>query len=280
MASTLIRLAQADIDSLSVAAWRVTLASLILAPFALTLRREEFRSFTRREWTLAIAAGLFLAIHFAAWISSLALTSVVASLALVSTSPLFVGIIGYFFLGERFSRSMVLGMLLAMVGSVAIGAGDAGGGTHHLLGDGLALLGGLAAAGYFTLGQRLRERLSLLGYVFPVYATAAVVLMAVSLASYLFVEGGTLAGFGARLSGYAPVTWLWLLLLAIFPQIIGHSSLNWALRHLPAAYISLSVLAEPVSSTLIAWVVLQESPTWSALLGGILILLGLFVAGR
>jgi len=229
---------------------------------------------------LAIAAGLFLAIHFAAWISSLALTSVVASLALVSTSPLFVGIIGYFFLGERFSRSMVLGMLLAMVGSVAIGAGDAGGGTHHLLGDGLALLGGLAAAGYFTLGQRLRERLSLLGYVFPVYATAAVVLMAVSLASYLFVEGGTLAGFGARLSGYAPVTWLWLLLLAIFPQIIGHSSLNWALRHLPAAYISLSVLAEPVSSTLIAWVVLQESPTWSALLGGILILLGLFVAGR
>ncbi len=280
MASTLIRLAQADIDSLAVAAWRLTLAAVILAPFALTLRREELRSLTRTEWRLALASGLFLALHFAAWVSSLALTSVAASLVLVSTSPLFVGVLAYFFLGEKLSRGMVAGMLLAVVGSAIIAVEDMNSGTHHLNGDLLALVGAIGAAGYFLIGKRLRSRLSLLGYVFPVYAIAALALMAGLILSRLIMPGGSLAGVGAALAGYGPATWLWLLLLALFPQIIGHSSLNWALRHLPATYISLSVLAEPVSSTLLAWMVLQEEPTLSAVAGGVLVLIGLLVAGR
>lgn len=280
MASTLIRLAQADIDSLAVAAWRVTLAAVILAPFALTLRREELRNLTRTEWWLALASGLLLAMHFAAWISSLALTSVAASLVLVSTSPLFVGVMAHFFLGERISRNMVWGMLLAVAGSVIIAVEDMNSGAHHLNGDLLALVGAVGAAGYFLIGKRLRSRLSLLGYVFPVYSIAALALMAGWIASRLLAPGGSPAALWADLAGYGPSTWLWLLLLALFPQIIGHSSLNWALRHLPATYISLSVLAEPVSSTLLAWMVLQEEPTLSAVAGGVLILIGLLMAGR
>jgi len=267
-ASTFIRLAQADIDSLAVAAWRLTLAAGILAPVALLTRRDELRSLSRREWLLALGAGLLLALHFAAWITSLALTSVAASVVLVTTSPFFVGGIAHLFLGEKLSRPLLLGMSVALAGSVIIGLGDAGGGAHRLTGDLLALVGALAAAGYFVIGRRLRRRLSLVGYVFPVYGTAAIALLLMASLAH------------APLSGYGESTWLWLLLLALIPQLLGHSSLNWALGHLPATYVSLSVLGEPLGSILLAWIVLSESPTASAVCGGALIMAGLVIAGR
>lgn len=267
-ASTLIRLAQADIPPLAVAAWRLTLASLILAPVTLATKRQELRGLTRKEWGYVLIGGVVLAVHFAAWITSLALTSVAASVVLVTTSPLFVGIIAYLFFKEPISRSLALGMVLALIGSIIIGIDDVGVGTHRLTGDLLALVGALAAAGYFLVGRRLRAGLSLLGYVFPVYGTAAVVLVIFALVA------------GVPLSGYAPSTWGWLLLLALIPQIVGHSSLNWALRHLPVTYVSLSVLAEPIGSALLAWWILNERPTLASVMGGTLILSGLVVAGR
>jgi len=265
-ASTLIRLAQTHVDSLALAAWRLTLASLILAPFVLTTRRRELGGMGRREWTLALGAGLLLALHFGTWITSLALTSVAASVVLVTTYPLFVGLASHLFLQEHLSRSMVAGLIIATVGSAVIGLGDLGQGTHRLLGDLLALSGALAAAGYFLIGRQLRARLSLLGYVFPVYATAAAALLIAALFS------------GAALSGYPTSTWLWMLLMALVPQIVGHSSLNWALRHLSATYVTLAVLGEPVGSSLLAWLVLGELPTLPAVIGGGLTLAGIFVA--
>jgi drug/metabolite transporter (DMT)-like permease len=267
-ASTFIRLAQGSMASLAVAAWRLTLASLILAPPALTTRRAEWRTLPRRAWGLLLAAGVILAAHFYLWISSLALTSVAASVVLVTTNPLFVGVISHLFLGERLTRRTVLGMGIAILGSAVIGLGDAQQGTHHLTGDLLALLGAVAVAGYMLIGRRLRARLSLLGYIFPVYGTAALVLMTLAVLT------------GTRLGGYPARTWLWLLLVAVIPQIVGHSALNWALGHLPATYVALSVLAEPVGSTLLAWLVLDETPPRAALLGGALVLTGLVVASR
>lgn len=267
-ASTFIRLAQADIPSLAVAAWRLTLASVILAPITLATRRAELRALSRREWLLAGLGGVVLAGHFAAWITSLALTSVAASVVLVTTSPLFVGLITHLFFHEPLAPRTWGGMALALAGSVIIGLDDVGVGVHGLTGDLLALVGALAAGVYFLIGRRLRARLSLLAYVFPVYAIAAAVLMLVALVARV------------PLTGYAPSTWLWLLLLALIPQIVGHSSLNWALRHLPVTFVSLSVLAEPIGSTLLAWWVLAEPPTWVAVLGGMLVLAGLFVARR
>lgn len=267
-ASTFIRLAQGTVHPLAVAAWRLTLASLILLPVALATRREELRSLDRREWGLALGAGCLLAIHFATWITSLALTSVAASVVLVSTHPLFVGVISHLFLRERLNRPTVVGLVIALVGSTIIGLGDVGRGSHRLVGDLLALAGGLSVAGYFLIGRRLRRRLSLVGYVFPVYSTAAVLLMA------------TAALARVPLAGYPAVSWLWLLLLAVVPQIIGHSSLNWALRHLTATYVTLSVLGEPIGSTLLAWVFLHEPPTLVAIVGGGLILAGIVIAGR
>lgn len=268
-ASTLIRLAQvAQVDSLAIAAWRLSLASLMLAPFALATRREELGSLTRREWKLAFGAGLLLAVHFAAWIASLALTSVAASVVLVTTNPLFVGLGSYLFLKERLGLPMVAGMVIAMAGSLIIGLSDMEAGTNRLTGDLLALLGALAAAGYFMIGRQLRARLSLLGYVFPVYATSAVLLMAVAALS------------GAPLTGYPTTIWLWLFLLALGPQIVGHSALNWALRHLTATYVTLAILTEPIGSALLAWVILDEPPTLATVVGGGLILAGVVLASQ
>ena len=265
-ASTFIRLAQGSMASLAVAAWRLTIATLILAPFAVTTRRDEWRTLSRREWGLLVASGLLLAVHFYTWITSLALTSVAASVVLVAVAPLFVGAISHFFLKERMSRQMVIGMAIALAGSLIIGLADAGEGTHQLVGDLLALLGALAVAGYMLIGRRSRARLSLLGYVFPVYGTAALALVGAALVS------------GVALTGYPTQVWLWLALVAIFPQIVGHSSLNWALGHVSATFVALAVLAEPIGSTLLAWIVLHEPPTFSTLIGGTLILIGIAAA--
>ncbi len=265
-ASTFIRMAQMHMAPLATSAWRLTVASLILAPFALATRRAEWRSLSRREWAWLITSGIVLAIHFYTWIASLAFTSVAASVVLVSTNPLFVSLISHFFLKERLTRAMTLGMLVALIGSAIIGLGDFEAGSHQITGDLLALTGALAVAVYMLIGRSLRGKLSLLGYVFPVYATAAIVLMGAALLSQ------------TKLWGFPSDAWLWILLMALLPQIIGHSSFNWALAHLSATYVSLSVLAEPVASVLLAWLILNEAPTWSAFIGGLLILGGIVIA--
>lgn len=263
-----VRLAQASMPSLSVAAWRLTLGSLILAPFAIRGARDEWRRLSVRDWGLLAASGLFLALHFYAWITSLALTSVAASVVLVSTSPIFVGVISHLFLKEKLTRAMVGGLIISVLGSTVIGLDGIGGGNHRLVGDALALAGAAAVAAYMLIGRSLRTRLSLLGYVFPVYGIAALSLLVTALTT------------GATLTGYPSRAWLWLFLVALIPQAIGHTSLNWALGHLSAIYVALAVLAEPIGSTLLAWAILQETPTWQSVLGGILILIGIKMATR
>jgi drug/metabolite transporter (DMT)-like permease len=157
-------------------------------------------------------------------------------------------------------------MIIAVLGSALIGLGDWGQGVHQLTGDFLALAGAASVAIYLVIGQRLRTQLSLLGYIFPVYGTAAIVLMATALLA------------GVPMTGYPTSAWLWLALIALIPQIIGHSSFNWALGHLPATYVSLAALAEPIGSTILAWIVLQEPPRPITIGGGLLILVGLAVA--
>ncbi|MGC9346831.1 MAG: DMT family transporter, partial [Anaerolineae bacterium] len=190
------------------------------------------------------------------------------SVVLVTTNPLFVGLISHFFLQEHMTRRVFSGMLIAIIGSAIIGLGDLGEGTHHLIGDLLALAGAIAIAVHMLLGRRLRKHLSLLGYVFPVYATAAFVLMALTLVT------------GTKAAGYPSTAWLWLILVAVIPQIIGHSSFNWALGHLPATYVALAVLAEPIGSSILAWLILHEPPAPVTVVGGALILAGIGIAVR
>lgn len=282
-ASIFIRFAQHEAPSLVIAALRLTFASLLLAPLALTRHRGELKSLTRTDLLLGLLSGTFLAIHFATWISSLEYTSIASSVVLVSTGPLWVALLSPIFLKEPLTRPVLVGMCLTLLGGTIIGLSDSCSIAFGkpvcppfsefvqgkaFLGNFLALVGAWAVAGYLIIGRKLRAGMSLIPYIFVVYGIAALVLL------------GIMFTAGQRLTGFSPLTYIWILLLALVPQLIGHSTYNWALRYLPAALVSITTLGEPIGSAILAYFILHESPTLLTILGGILILAGIYLASR
>ena len=214
-AATLIRLAEAPF--LVIAAFRMGLASLVLVPTAIVHTRGRLPHTNRRELMLTTASAVCLALHFAFWIASLSYTSVV----LVTTSPIMVAFVSHFLVKERVTRNVVLGVGLAFAGSLVLGWGDLRIGTGEHYGDFLAFLGAIAAAGYLLLGRQVRSRMSPLPYIALVYAGAAVLLLA-----SVTVAGDSFVGYSAKI-------YLMLVLVALVPQVLGHSSLNGGTSVLP-----------------------------------------------
>ncbi len=227
-------------------------------------------------------AGFFLAVHFASWITSLEFTNVASSVVFVQTSPLFVAVLSPFFLGERPTRTTLAGLGIALVGSAFIAVSDMCPGLHFstclasidsfnghaMLGNGLALLGAISGASYLMIGRRIRHGLGLLPYITQVYGYAAL---------FLLLLVGALR---LPVTGFSKETYLWLLLLAIFPQLIAHTSYNWALKYVSAALVSISLLGEPVAATILAYLILKEAPGIPVLIGGLLVLSGIILAVR
>jgi drug/metabolite transporter (DMT)-like permease len=265
-AAIFIRVAEAP--SIVVAAYRLSLASLIVAPIGLLRRCGEIRSLDRKDLGFAVVSGLFLTLHFAFWIASLSYTTVASSVVFVATSALFAGIAARLLGQDRVSRTMFVGIAVAVVGGMIIGWEDVVLGGRALWGDFLALLGAVMAAGYWVAGRRLRATVSLLAYVSVVYSIAAVGALALCTATW------------QSLAGYSTVTYLMFVLLAVGPQIIGHSSFNWALRHLSAPVVGVTTLGEPVGSTILACLILRETPTLVKISGGALILGGIYFSLR
>lgn len=269
-ASILVLFARAQgVPAVSIAAWRLTIASIALAPFVWTRARGEWMKLSRRDFLLAIVSGVLLALHFASWISSLDYTSVMSSVVFVSTNPLFVGLASVLLLRESIRRGTVIGILIAGIGGALIGFTDLGSaGADSLFGDGLALVGAVTVSGYLLIGRRLRKQLSLLAYIGLVYTTAAIVLLAMALA------------MGANLFSYSPMGYLLIILLAAGPQLIGHTAYNWALKYVSATFVTVTLLAEPIGATVLAIPILAQVPSPIKLLGGALILAGIFFAAR
>lgn len=270
-ASILIRFAQGlGVPSLSLAAWRLTLAALIITPLVLAHSRAELAKLAPRDVGLAVLAGAFLAIHFATWIASLAYTTVAASTVLVTTNPIWIAAASWLLFRERPGAGLAFGIALALVGSIAIfAAGSASpGGANPALGNTLALIGAIMVSGYLLIGRSLRRRLSLLVYIWLVYGAAAGVLLLAVLAS-----GGAMLGFAA--AAYAI-----LLALAVGPQLCGHTAFNWALRYLSPAFIAIAILGEPVGAALLAFLILGERVAPPELAGFVLLLVGIYCAAR
>ncbi len=269
-AAILFKLAeQAGAPALAIAAGRLTLAALILTPLAWARAGTELRTLGWRERGLALLAGVFLALHFAAWFASLVYTSVASSTTLVTTTPVWVSLAGWLLWRERVAKATLLGLALAVVGSVLIALSDqrqALGGANQLLGDALALGGGMAVAGYFLAGRALRSRVTLLAYISMTYGAAALVLLAWS----------SLAG--QSLLGYSPLAYGLMLALAVGPQLLGHTALNWSLGYLSATFVTVAVLAEPIGSTILALLILGQVPQPLQIVGGCVLLGGIMVA--
>ena len=282
-ASLLIRNAQFYAPSLVIAFFRLGIATIILSPFVIAKRRRELGSIKRSEYILAVISGAFLAIHFAAWIKSLEFTTVASSVVLVSTAPIWVALLSPFTIKEPLSKPIIVGLLLVMGGVLLVTFSDTcvwigsnfscPSSSEFLrgeafLGDVLALFGALAASVYIIIGRSLRSRVSLLSYIFVVYGMAALVLGII-----IFISGNSLAG-------YPPEAYFWMLMLAVIPQLFGHSIFNYALGYLSAAFVSIALLGEPVGSTILAYIFLDEVPTPLKMLGAGFILVGIYIASR
>jgi drug/metabolite transporter (DMT)-like permease len=280
-ASLLIRLAQDYTSSITIAAFRLGLAALILLPYTVIKHGRELKSLTSSDLKFAVLAGFILAVHFGSWITSLEYTSVASSVVLVTTTPLWVSLLAPIFLGEKTPRIAFVGMAIALLGGVIIAGVDVCGwgpgglscqvasgsqGGRTLLGDVLALFGAIAAASYLMIGRHLRRKISLTPYVFLVFSAAAFFLIL----AMLVVDG-----IPPRLPGKV---YLWLLLLAIVPQLLGHSIFNWSLKYLPTGYVSVNLLGEPVGSIILAYFFLNEVPPAVKIIGAILILAGIGLA--
>jgi drug/metabolite transporter (DMT)-like permease len=256
----------ADAPALVIAAYRVGIASLVLAPFAIWKARDEILGLSKRDLKLAVTSGFFLALHFATWISSLDYTSVANSVVLVNTNPLWVGLLTPLIAKERVRRAAVYSIGISVIGGVIIGYGDFATGGKALLGDGLALAGSICAAIYLLLGRSLRRKLSLLAYIFICYGSAAVILWVIVLLLRM------------PISGFSPGTVAAFLGMALIAQIIGHSTYNWALRWLSAGLIAVSLLGEPIGSTILAYFIFDEGLTVYKVVGGVIILSAIYLA--
>ncbi|MFC7070692.1 DMT family transporter [Halobaculum lipolyticum] len=263
--------------SLIKALYRVVFTVALLVPLALARPddRAAFRAIGPRDLLLAGAAGVALAIHFASWFESLRWTSVAASVTLVQAQPLFVVVGAWALLDERVGRRTVVGIGVALagmavmsVGDALLGTGAAVAGPDPLLGNSLAVVGAATAAAYVLLGRSLRQRLPLLPYVIVVYVTCAVTLLAAALVR------------GHPLFAYPAEEWLLFLAMAAGPGVFGHTVINWALAHVESSVVSVSLLGEPVGSTLLAVVLLAEVPSPITVVGGAVVLAGVLTTAR
>ena len=263
-ASILIRLT--DAPPMAIATWRLALSTLILLPFFLSRGGvSKLRAMGRGDLLTLAGVGVVLAVHFATWITSLSYTSVASSVIFVHVDPIFVALVSHFVIGERVSRRVALGIGVAFAGASIIALSDLGVGGENLVGDALSIIGAIALGIYIMAGRRLRQRLDLTTYVTPVYAVSAVVLAAGSFA------------VGAPLIGYDSGVILMFFAIALVPMIFGHTLYNWALRWISAPVVSISLLGEPVGASLLAFLILGESPAPLALVGGAVTLAGILV---
>jgi drug/metabolite transporter (DMT)-like permease len=263
-AAVLIR--EADAPALVIAAYRLGLAALPTGALALATGRRQT---SRLElWVWPILAGAFLALHFGFWIASLQQTSVITSVVLVTTNPLFVGLASPLVLRERVSAATWAGIGIATVGAGLLAAEDLGEGLGTLAGDAYALLGAAFGACYLMIGRRVRPQVSWTGYVGVVYSVAAVLLVA----SVIVTR--------EEFTGYTTKTFLMMGLLALLPQLVGHSAINWSLAYVPAALVAVAILGEAVGATILATIVLRETPSALEIVGALLVLTAVYVALR
>lgn len=264
-AATFVRLA--DAPATVVAALRLSYASLIIAPAALASkrRRRELATIAKKDLAFLALAGFFLFLHFFLWISSIYMTGITNSVVLVTTSPIFITLFTVVFFREKVSGSFWIGLIIAVSGCLILGFRDFSEGGFGWKGDILAIGGAVSVAGYFLVGSRLRRRLSLVSYIFPVYSTAALFLLAAVYFS------------GQSLTGWKQETYIYTFLMAVICQVIGHSSFNWALERLKAPIATTAIIGEPVGASILAFIILGDKPAGNEIVGSIIILAGLAV---
>jgi drug/metabolite transporter (DMT)-like permease len=252
--------------SLFLAASRLTVASIILIP---AWRNFQAIKLSSQAYYYAIGAGFCLALHFAAWITSLSFTSIAASTTLVTTNPLWVTLLSWLWLKEKPNRLTIIGMIVALIGGglIALGGDITKTGNNSLFGNCLALIGAVLVSLYLLLGREAQKRgLGISSYIIIVYSAAAIILLPFPII------------LDINYFQYPWQVYLYILLMAIFSQLIGHTSINWALKRLSPTIVTLAILFEPIGASFLGFLIFQEVPSAFVMLGGLILLVGVSIA--
>lgn len=242
--------------------YRMILACLLLVPIV-WLKRHEFQKIGRKEWYLLFFSGLFLALHFALWFGSLKLTTVASSTIILALQPIVALVGGMFVYKERTTKSALMTMGIAVIGAVMVGWGDFGLSKNAIIGDILSFLSVIVVVGYLLIGQNVVKKVSHWIYSFCVFGFAAIALIVYNVTT------------GVALGGYDAKEWGIFVLLAIVPTI-SHVINNWLMNYVNATTISMSILGEPVGATILAALILGERLGLWQVVGGLIVLLGVF----
>lgn len=261
--SILIRMSEAP--SLVIAGYRLGFTVLMLIPFVFRNKKEELKSIDRKSLITCLVSGVFLALHFATWITSIKYTSIASSTVLVNTHTVFIIAGTWFILKEKVSNKVFLSMGITLAGSIIISLGDHSMGSNVLYGDMLAILGAFFVAGYMMIGRIVRQRLSVTTYTFLVYSSCTLTLLLLAMIT------------GTSLYPYPMEEWLIFIALAIFCTILGHSIFNWALEYINPTFLSTAILGEPVFATLWALILFHEVPALWQIGGSLLIIFGIYL---
>lgn len=253
--------------SLFVAASRLAIASLLLLPAWRNLRTTQPSPDALRY---AVAAGVCLALHFATWITSLSFTSIAASTTLVTTNPVWIALLSWLWFQEKPRRLTLLGIGIALAGGIFIALGDAGAnaaGSNPPFGNFLALVGAWMVSLYLLLGREAQRRgLGIGSYVAVAYTTGALVLLPLPLI------------FGVNYVGYPVAVYLYILCMAVASQVVGHTTINWAVRWISPTLVTLAILFEPVGSSFLGYLIFEELPGLLVLVGAVVLLSGVAIA--
>ncbi|WP_369130147.1 DMT family transporter [Modestobacter roseus] len=251
---------------LAIAFWRNAAGAVLLVPLLLR-DRPALAGVGVRQLGSSVVAGLFLAAHFAAWLPSLSMTTVAASTALVTTTPIWTALAARVS-GVHLPRQVWAGLALAVLGAALIAGVDVTVSWEALAGDGLALLGAICAGGYMLAGARARTRLTTSAYAVACYSTCALALAVAAL-----VAGVPLVGFSAR-------DWWLIAAITVCAQLLGHTILNKVLSTVGPTVVGLAILLEVPGALLVALVLLQQAPPLLALPGMVAVVIGVALVVR
>ena len=265
ISTSAILIRHSNSEPLVIGSYRQAFATLIFLPFILKDRGEEIRSQSYFTLLEMILTGILLGAHFSFFITSVKETSVAASVLLATCHVVYVAVLGRIFFGETLSKKAIIGTSIALAGILILFGGDLLDNPGNFMGNLFAFISGILAGLYYLSGRKLRRSITLPTYAFVVYLFSFLTMFIVVLIQNLSYSN-------------LPITEIQLfLLMALIPTLLGHTMQNWALAYLPAYVVSISLLAEPIGSGLLAWLFFQEIPSFGVILGGLIVIAGLYV---
>jgi len=263
LSAIFVKLANAEAGI--IAFYRMLFSVLIMAPLFFWKYTKELRQLSKRDWLFSSIAGIFLAFHFILWFESLNYTSVASSTVLVTLQPLFAFVGTYFFFKEKITMKTIFAGAIAIVGSVLISWGDFKLSGAAFYGDILALIACALITAYLLFGQDVRKRLSLVTYTMLVYVVSTITLFV-----YVLIKGES---FGP----YPTMDWVWFILLAIVPNLFGHTLFNWSIKYVSTNVVSIAILFEPIGAAILALLIFKEYLIVTQLIGGLIVIMGILL---